>query len=248
MRGANRNEANLNNKVLLTIVRWLVVVTMPFLLGLGMIRAVIAWDYPGFEYKRIPSDLFGFTNEQRVQLAQGTLDYLQRPEPPSEVIDMLRDLRLPGSDRPLYNEREIDHMLDVKNLTDAIRRIAVAAAAIVGVGLAVLLVPRATRAYGWRTLFYGGLATVIALAVIALLILVAWPIFFVQFHELLFPPETWTFSYSDSLIRLFPEQFWFDFGVLVSVGTLVLGGLVTLVGWLMSRRSVAMGQGQLRPN
>jgi len=237
----------LNNKALLTIVRWLVIVAMPFLLGLGMIRAVIAWDYPGFEYARIPSDVFGFTNEQRVALAQGTLDYLRRPEPADEVIDVLLDLRLPGSDRPLYNEREVDHMIDVKNLTDAIKRLAYGAAAIVVVGLAILLIPRATRAYGWRTVFLAGLATVIALAVIALLILVAWPIFFVQFHELLFPPETWTFSYSDSLIRLFPEQFWFDFGVLVSVGTLVLGILVTLLGWLMSRRRRATGA-QARPS
>ncbi|HRO89588.1 MAG TPA: DUF1461 domain-containing protein, partial [Promineifilum sp.] len=70
-----------------------------------------------------------------------------------------------------------------------------------------------------------------------LAILVAWPIFFVQFHELLFPPGTWTFAYSDSLIRLFPEQFWFDFGVLISGATLVLGVVVTLIGYVMSRRT-----------
>ena len=100
--------------------------------------------------------------------------------------------------------------------------------------------------YGWRTLFYAGLATVIALAAIALAILIAWPIFFTQFHQLLFPPETWTFAYSDSLIRLFPEQFWFDIGVLVSVGTLVLGVLVTLVGYFMSRRGA--NEPQPQPN
>ena len=81
---------------------------------------------------------------------------------------------------------------------------------------------------------------------IALAILIAWPIFFTQFHQLLFPPETWTFAYSDSLIRLFPEQFWFDIGVLVSVGTLVLGVLVTLVGYFMSRRGA--NEPQPQPN
>jgi uncharacterized membrane protein len=58
----------------------------------------------------------------------------------------------------------------------------------------------------------------------------------VQFHELLFPPGTWTFAYTDSLIRLFPEQFWFDIGVLISVSTLILGSLVALIGYVMSRR------------
>lgn len=225
------------NKTLLTIIRWLVILTMPFFLGLGTIRAIIAWDYPAFEYPRIAPDMFGFTPEQRLELARGTLAYLQRPEPATEVIYLLEELRLPGTDRALYNEAEIGHMIDVKNMADGMKRIAYAAGAIVIAGLAILLIPRQSRPYGWRTLMWAGLATVIALAAIALFILIAWPIFFVQFHELLFPPGTWTFAYSDSLIRLFPEQFWFDIGVLITVTTLVLGVLVALAGYLMSRRA-----------
>lgn len=227
----------MENKLLLTIVRWLIILAMPFFLGLGTIRAIINWDYPAFEYNRIAPDMFGFTPEQRLELARGTLDYLQRPEPAVEVINLLEALRLPDRDRPLYNEAEIGHMIDVKNLTDVIKRIAYVAGGIVVAGLAILLIPRRTRYYGWRTLMWAGLATVIALAAIALAILIAWPIFFVQFHELLFPPETWTFAYTDSLIRLFPEQFWFDIGVMISVTTLVLGALVALVGYVMVRRS-----------
>ena len=227
------------NKTLLTIIRWLVILAMPFFLGLGTLRAIIAWDYPAFEYQRIAPDMFGFSAEERLELAQGTLDYLQRPEPAAEVIHLLEELRLPGNDRSLYNESEIGHMLDVKNIADTMKRIAYVAGAIVIVGLAVLLIPRQSRHFGWRTLMLAGLATVIALAAIALFILIAWPIFFVQFHELLFPPGTWTFAYSDSLIRLFPEQFWFDFGILLTVTTLVLGVLVALVGYLMSRRGRA---------
>ena len=227
------------NKTLLTIIRWLVILAMPFFLGLGTLRAIIAWDYPAFEYQRIAPDMFGFSAEERLELAQGTLDYLQRPEPAAEVIHLLEELRLPGNDRSLYNESEIGHMLDVKNIADTMKRIAYVAGAIVIVGLAVLLIPRQSRHFGWRTLMLAGLATVIALAAIALFILIAWPIFFVQFHELLFPPGTWTFAYSDSLIRLFPEQFWFDFGILLTVTTPVLGVLVALVGYLMSRRGRA---------
>ncbi len=232
------------NKTLLTIIRWLVILAMPFFLGLGTLRAIIAWDYPAFEYQRIAPDMFGFSAEERLELAQATLAYLQRPEPAAEVIHLLEELRLPGSDRSLYNESEIGHMIDVKNIADAMKRIAYIAGAIVVVGLAALLIPRRSRHFGWRTLMWAGLATVIALAAIALFILIAWPIFFVQFHELLFPPGTWTFAYSDSLIRLFPEQFWFDFGVLLTVTTLVLGVVVALVGYLMSRRSRPVGVGR----
>ena len=226
----------MENKTLLKLIRWLVILAMPFFLGLGTVRAIIAWDYPAFEYGRIAPDMYGFTPEQRVELARGTLDYLQRTESPDEVIYMLEALRRPGTDSPLYNNDEIDHMIDVKNLTDIIRQIAYVSGAIVIVGLAILLIPSRTRPFGWRTMMLAGLATVIILGVIALLILIAWPIFFVQFHELLFPPGTWTFAYTDSLIRLFPEQFWFDIGVLISVTTLVLGIVVALVGYLMSKR------------
>lgn len=223
--------------MLLTIVRWLVILAMPFFLGMGTIRAIIAWDYPAFEYQRIAPDIYGFTPEQRLELAQGTLVYLQRPEPAAEVIYMLEDLRLPGTDSPLYNEAEIGHMIDVKNMADGMKRVAYVSGAIVMAGLAFLLVPGRTRHYGWRTFMFAGLGTVIVLAVIALSILIAWPIFFVQFHELLFPPGTWTFAYTDSLIRLFPEQFWFDIGVIITVTTLALGILVALIGYLMSKRS-----------
>lgn len=227
----------MENKVLTTIIRWLVILTMPFFLGMGTIRAIIAWDYPAFEYQRIPPDIYGFTPEQRLTLARGTLDYLQRSEPANEVIYMLKDLRLPGTDFSLYNASEISHMIDVKVIADAMKWVAYITGAIALGGLAILLIPGRTRHFGWRTLMFAGLATVIVLVVIGLAILVAWPIFFVQFHELLFPPGTWTFAYSDSLIRLFPEQFWFDFGVLISGATLALGVIVTLIGYVMSRRT-----------
>ncbi|MEM7114038.1 MAG: TIGR01906 family membrane protein [Chloroflexota bacterium] len=224
----------MDSKTLILIIRWLVVIAMPFFLGFGMILAVIAWDYPSFEYARIPPDQFGFTPEERLDLAHATLDYLQRREPSEEVIHLLEDLRLPNSDTPLYNEREIGHMIDVKDLTDAIRRIWWITAVIVIGGLIYLLAQPALRLAGFRAIHHGGWATVIALAAIALFIVVGWSFFFVFFHELLFPPGTWTFSYSDSLIRLFPERFWFDVGVIISGGALLMGIIVTFIGrWLV---------------
>ncbi len=227
----------MSNNPLVTVLRWLVILAMPFVLGFGMVRAVIAWDYPAFEYGRIASDAYGWTDEQRLELARGTLDYMRESAPAEEVIFMLEDLRLPGTSDPLYNEAEIGHMIDVKHVTDAMTNILIVGGIIVVGGLAFLFLRPETRALGWKTLMQAGLFTVIALAAIALFILLAWPIFFEQFHELLFPPGTWTFFYTDSLIRLFPEQFWFDVGVIISVGTLLLGGLVALVGYIGWRRS-----------
>ena len=102
-----------------------------------------------------------------------------------------------------------------------------------------------TPAGFYRVLYYGmlsyaaimggGIATTILLLAIALFILLGWSVFFVQFHELLFPPGTWTFAYSDSLIRLFPEKFWFDLGVIMSLLPLAAGIVVAGLGYFLSK-------------
>ncbi|MEM9776033.1 MAG: TIGR01906 family membrane protein [Chloroflexota bacterium] len=201
-------------------IKWIVILAFPFLLGFGTVRAIIASNYPAFEYPRITSDLYGWSDEVRLELAEATLDYIQRPEPAEEVIFLLEDLRLPEDpSAPLYNEREIGHMLDVKNLFDAIGRILWALIVIVPLGLVALYFLDTSQLYD--TVRLGGWSTIIVLAGIAIFILVGWSLFFTTFHELLFPPGTWTFYLTDSLIRLFPEKFWFDVGVIISVGTLL---------------------------
>jgi uncharacterized membrane protein len=69
-------------------------------------------------------------------------------------------------------------------------------------------------------------------------VLISFGVFFVGFHEIFFPPGTWTFFYSDTLIRLFPERFWRD--AFLTVGILsVFGGLALalLFGWERNARA-----------
>lgn len=221
------------------VIRWLTIIAVPVFLGFGMIMFVIYWDspsYPEFEYGRIAPDAYGFSLEERLDLAEVTIDYLRRTAPASQTIYLLEELMLPDGSGPLYNEREIGHMIDVKQLTDAIRRIWYVSAVVLATVLVYLLTNEERRRVGYRTIFHGGLATVIILLAIAGLILLGWNFFFVTFHELLFPPDSWTFFYSDGLIRLFPEQFWFDVGVIISVSTLLLGLLVTAGGYRLTRK------------
>lgn len=237
-----------------SLVRAIVIVAMPFLLGFLAIRLII-WGAPyyvTYEYAKpnFPEDLnrysladrevLGlepFTEEERRELALVAVDYLQRREPAEEVIYLLEEQRLPGTNRPLYNEAEIGHMIDVKHLTDAISRLLWLATAVVLIGLGLLWWQGGDSKAVFRTVMQGGIATTLLLLLLALFILFGWSLFFVQFHELLFPPGTWTFAYSDSLIRLFPEKFWFDVGVLLSGGALALGILTAVVGFVLQRRA-----------
>lgn len=229
------------------IIRWLVIVAMPFFLGFSIIRLVISPAYPTWEYSRphFPDDRYGLTQAERLDLALVAVRFLERPEPAEEIIGMLGEQRLPDGVTPLYNERELSHMIDVKNVTDAIYRINWIAAPVVLLGVAFLLGRSETRSLGYRTLRDAGLFTVAILVGIAGFIVIAWDIFFVQFHELLFPPGSWTFAYSDGLIRLFPETFWFDIGIIMSGGTLLAGALVAVAGHLLVSRDTRRPQAAL---
>jgi integral membrane protein (TIGR01906 family) len=224
------------NKAFITTIRWVIVFLTPFVLGTGIVRGLIAWDYPAFEYLRIAPDQFGFTPEERLELAHQTLDYLQRPEPASETIYLLEEMVLPGSGDPVYNEREIGHMIDVKVVADAFRTAFWVMAVILVVGYGFLLIRQETRLDAFQALFHGGLFTTSLLIVIGVLIGAAWTFVFTQFHNLFFDSGTWVFHYSDSLIRLFPEQFWLDFGILWAGLVFVTGLLDAGLGYFLIRQ------------
>ncbi len=222
-----------------TIIRWAVTLAIPFLLTLGTVRLLISWDnpsYPEFEYGRIPPDQFGLTPEERLAYADATLTYLRESDPAEEVIHLLEDLRLPGGNEPLYNEREIGHMIDVKVVADAFRTVLWILLLIVVGGLILLFGWRESRDQGARAIKNGGLLTVIIVVAVMVFMAVAWGLAFTLFHNLFFSSGTWTFRYTDSLIRLFPEQFWFDFGMIWTGLILLQGIILALIGFVLGRR------------
>lgn len=221
------------------IIHWLIIIAIPFLITTAMVRILMAWDtpsYPEFAYPRIASDRFGFTDAERLDLANATMAYLRRSEPADEVIYLLEELRLPNSDKPLYTVTEVGHMLDVKIVADAFSRVMWIMGIIVVGGSAFLMIRPLTRPLGALALKRGGMYTAVIVIAVIILIGVAWNFIFALFHNILFPPGTWTFAYSDSLIRLFPEQFWFMFGLLWTVGILLDGVILGIIGHFLHKK------------
>ena len=52
---------------------------------------------------------------------------------------------------------------------------------------------------------------------------------FDQFHRIFFQEGSWVFNYSDTLIRLFPLEFWRDGFILAGAFTFFAGGLLVLL-------------------
>jgi integral membrane protein (TIGR01906 family) len=116
----------------------------------------------------------------------------------------------------------VGHMADVKGVLGLSFFIA-----LVLFVLAVLACAYLARRYKGgvrRALFAGAVLTLVGAAVLTVLAVLAWETFFTQVHALFFADGTWTFRVDDTLIRLFPEQFWTDSAITVAV--LVLGATV----------------------
>lgn len=212
--------------------RIFITIMVPVLLALLSVRLVMTPLWLQLEYQRpgFPRDVYGFSADDRLRYGPLALDYLLG----DQSISALDDLTFAGG-MPLYTARELEHMADVKVVTQA-------AFAALAVGLALTL-PAAlwlarrpeTRPQLGRALRDGGLITIGLIAAIVVSALVAWDVFFTAFHNLFFAEGTWQFLYSDTLIRLFPEQFWFDSALLI--GALTLAGAVGL--WFIGQRLLA---------
>jgi len=227
-------------KIIYRILSWLVTLLTPVLIVLSVARMLFTPGYLVFEYHTpgFPADSYGFSLQDRLNYGSLAVDYLNN----SAGISFLGDLRFPaGQQAPpatcqemtdcthLYNDRELEHMVDVKNVYQAAMHVVEGSA--IFVALLAL--------WAWRGKWFadymkglqrGGLLTLILLGLILLFILVAFNYFFVIFHEIFFKAGTWTFLYSDTLIRLLPERFWQD-TFLIGAGLSALLGLLFYFGF-----------------
>jgi integral membrane protein (TIGR01906 family) len=209
----------------LNILSWLVTILVPIaLIGLG-IRALLTPVFLNVEYNMpyFPPDDYGFSKADRLKWAPYALDYLVN----NADISYLGDLKFDDG-TPLYNERELSHMSDVKRVTKN-------ALNIWYISLTLLLM---LGIWSWRGdwtqtyrqgLMRGGWLMVGLSVAIGLIVVIGIAIdpdifwnFFAGFHSLFFTGDSWLFSYSDTLIRLFPIRFWQDaflFAAIIALGS-----------------------------
>lgn len=204
---------------------WLVTLLTPLaLLGLAM-RLLLTPLFLQIEYRlpSFPPDEYGFTISDRLTYANFALNYLVN----NEDLSYLSQLNFPDGS-PLFNERELSHMEDVKIVTQAgLRTWYVSLLLLILVGI---WGRRESQQQAFRQgLKRGGRLSVGLAAGIGLFAAFAFWQFFTLFHAMFFEGDSWLFLYSDTLIRLFPMRFWQDAFLWVGV-FLVGGGLLLGLG------------------
>ena len=137
---------------------------------------------------------------------------------------------------PVLNDRERQHMRDVRGVFAGFYVVAIGGAAVLA---AAFLLARgaAARTRLWRRLSKAGTAIVVVTVVGGGLGVLLFDAAFEAFHELFFPAGSFLFDpRTDRLVQLFPDQFWSETTVAVGVAIVVLGILLRVVG---GRRAAA---------
>jgi integral membrane protein (TIGR01906 family) len=208
---------------------WLIVLLVPVVLVLLSVRFLLTPAFIQLEYRMpyFPDDSYGFSMDERLKWADVARNYLLN----SAGIEFLGDLTFEDGS-PLYNERELSHMLDVKIVVKA-------AMWVMYLSLAFLMLMDIwARRNDWEWEFRqawsrGGWLTVGLIVAVIIAILINFNAFFVAFHRVFFEGDTWLFKFSDTLIRLFPVRFWQDAFIIVG-GLSLVGG--SLLGYFAGRQ------------
>ncbi len=208
-----------------TILSYFTSLLIPIALIGTALRILLTPIFFNIEYRMpyFPVDEYGMTQEQRLQWAPFAVKYLVN----NSDISYLGNLKF-QDETPLFNERELKHMTDVKNVVLGALRVWYIALTILTI-LAILAwkynwIPDYVNGLRRGGMWMIGLAVTIGITVGVGIILnpdVFWG-FFTLFHKIFFTGDSWLFYYSDTLIRLFPIRFWQD--AFLWAAALSLGG------------------------
>lgn len=234
-RSAERDQAAAAKPVLPRVMQVLLAVFYPVVLLVGAIRLVTTPLFLWVEYHRpgFPADSFGFSTDDRMTYGSYTVDYLLNFAGPRYLGDLVN-----VAGKPLFAAGEVSHMADVKSVIT----MAFSVGTILAIGMLIAVIYLLRRSTGGvrRGLFAGSLATLVLVIGLGVLAFMGWETFFTDFHQIFFKEGTWTFYLDDTLIRLFPSEFWMDAGLLIGVVVFVVSTLTMALTWpTKSRRNAS---------
>ena len=161
-----------------------------------------------------------FTPPDRYRLASESIEYVRG----NRTLEQFKALGV-------YDECEIKHMVDVRELVDKVKIVLPILAILIIVSLIVLAREKENRALAARGLLNGAILTTGLFVAVGFFAAIGFQTFFTLFHKILFAGDTWLFNYTDSLIQFYPLPFWFATSITLVATTIGEAVIIGLIGW-----------------
>jgi len=168
-----------------------------------------------------------FTPQDRYRLASESIEYIRG----NRTLEQFKALGV-------YDEREIKHMVDVRDLVDKVKVGLPMLAILIIVSLGALARQKESRALAARGLLNGAILTIGLFVAIGLFAAIGFQTFFTLFHKVFFKGDTWLFNYTDSLIQFYPLPFWFATSLALVATTIVEAIIIGLIGWWWGKNAI----------
>ena len=165
-----------------------------------------------------------FTPPDRYRLASESIEYVRG----NRTLEHLKALGV-------YDDREIKHMVDVRELVDKVKIVLPLLLVLIVVLFIALTLAKENRALAARGLLKGAVLTVGVFVAVGLFAAVGFQTFFTLFHRVFFEGDTWLFNYTDSLIQFYPLPFWFATSIALVSVTIGEAVIIGWVGWRWGR-------------
>ncbi len=175
----------------------------------------------------------GLDDAALTSAASQLIDYFSNDE---EFLDLRVDYE--GREIELFNEREITHMADVKDVMNVMFNAVWVTGAMVVIVVAggFFLLGRGFLPMLRSGIMWSTIAGLTVAALFGLATLIDFNTTFRLFHEVVFRNDFWKLSPSQSLLlRLFPQGFWFAATLILVALTAVQLGVVYGAAWWASR-------------
>lgn len=191
------------------ILRTAFIICLPlFFLSVSLATAFNSpWLYQYGFVKYDVSSVTGISLSELNQAGHGLIRYFNSDE---ELIDLvvIKD----GQPFTLFNEREVLHLLDVKELVQLDYVIVIVTGLFVLLYAAVLIVRNPSSWYQLpQNVIYGSILALLLIGSLGMIALIDFRWFFLQFHLISFANDLWLLNpATDYLIMMFPQGFWFD--------------------------------------
>lgn len=201
--------------------KFLLVIFLPFIILMFFVNLLMSNAFLKFEYNApwFPTDPYGFSIDDRIEFGSATIQYLITDQGRVALDELKSD-----DGKPLYIQREVDHLVDVKNVMVQLNNVYLILVAASAGLISLSLIKKDQK---WKAAVRAGaMFTLILLVSIGVFAATSFWTFFEKFHAIFFKGDSWLFYTTDVIIRLFPLRLWQDAVMYLVSAVIIASGLI----------------------